>query len=255
MFAIIIASFVIMLASLVGVIFTWGAFRSYIEKNMGFLVSFSSGVFLIIIGALIVEIIEHGHHLSESALWFLAGMIGITVLFKLLPAFHHHHDERHEQDTQHDRIDARKIVLSDAIHNIGDGILIAASFAVSIPIGIVAMISIFIHESIQEISEFFVLRQAGFSTQKALSINFIASSTILIGALGGYFLLDAFEALEIPLLAISAGAFLIVVIKDLIPESIRHSKKKKRYAAHFTFFVIGAILMTIVQILVGGHGH
>jgi zinc and cadmium transporter len=253
MLAIIISSLVIMCASLIGVIFTFGAFKKYIDAHMGFLVSLSAGVFLVIVAQLILEAFEHSDSPVGPAIGILSGIVGVLLLFKLLPAFHHHHDEHHEHET-HDHIDARKIVLSDAIHNIGDGVLLAASFAVSIPIGIAATASIFIHELIQEISEFFVLRQSGMSTQKALAINFLASSTILIGALGGFFLLDSFEALEIPLLAISAGAFLVVVVQDLIPESIRHSRTKKQYIKHILFFLIGALLMFAVSSF-ATHGH
>jgi len=253
MSAILISSLIIMCASLIGVIFTFGAFKKYIDTRIGLLVSLSAGVFLVIVVQLMVEAYEHSYNPLLPTLWVGLGIFGILILFKLLPAFHHHHDEHHENKI-HDHVDARKIVLSDAIHNIGDGVLLAASFAVSFPVGIATTASIFIHELVQEISEFFVLRQAGVSTQKALAINFAASSTILVGAIGGFFLLDTFEALEIPLLALSAGAFLVVVAQDLIPESIRHSRAKKQYAQHFSFFLIGAVLMLLVSSLTT-HGH
>ena len=253
MLAIIISSLIIMCASLIGVIFTFGTLKKYISTHMGLLVSFSAGVFLIIVLQLTTEVFEHAHSITEPFIWIIAGILGVLTLFRILPAFHHHHDEQHPHPT-HTHLDARKIVLSDAIHNIGDGVLIAASFAVSLPIGIATTVSVFIHELVQEISEFFVLRQAGVPTQKALAINFLASSTILIGAVGGYLLLESFEALEIPLLALSAGAFLVVVIQDLIPESIRHSRQKKQYAKHAIFFLIGAVLMMIVNQFTS-HGH
>jgi len=78
----------------------------------------------------------------------------------------------------------------------------------------------------------------------------------LIGAVGGYFLLDTFSSLEIPLLAISAGAFLVVVLQDLIPESIRHSKVKKNYSKHIALFIIGSLVMFGFSRIVGqGHSH
>lgn len=255
MTAIIISSIIIMLASLVGVIFSWHFLGTFIKKHLGLFVSFSAGVFLILVINLSLEVFNHTSDFFGPVMWILAGMIGVLLLFRLLPTFHHHHSDEHEE-RPHSKLDVRKIIISDGIHNIGDGILLAASFSVSIPVGIAATIGIFIHELIQEISEFFVMRQAGLSVPRALLINFATSATILIGALGGFFLIGIFENIELPLLALSAGAFLIVVLQDLIPESIRHSRVEKNYLHHILFFVIGIILMFSVGRLFGHeHGH
>jgi len=245
-----------MLASLSGVIFIWKVFGKYVQNNLGLLVSFSAGVFLVLVVGLFNEIFSESENILSPILWVGFGIVIVSLLFKLLPNFHHHHDDSHEHE-KHTGIDAKRIVFSDAIHNIGDGILLASSFMVSISLGIAATISIFIHEIVQEISEFFVLRQAGLSTKKALIVNFVSSGTILIGSVGGFFLLEKFETLEIPLLAISAGAFLIVVIKDLIPESIRHSREKKNYWKHIVSFLIGVSIMFNINSIFPhvGHGH
>ena len=84
-------------------------------------------------------------------------------------------------------------------------------------------------------------RQAGYNTKKALIINFIASGTILIGALCGYFLLDKFEIIEAPLLGITAGSFLIVVFHDLIPHSISSIKNNSHIAKHIAWAVLGMV--------------
>ncbi len=244
-----------MLASLVGVIFTWRLFGNFIKRNTGLLVSFSAGVFLVLIIRLSLEAFEQAHTITEPIPWIIVGIFGVILLFKILPSFHHHHSDDHEDDT-HSNLDAQKIVISDSIHNIGDGVLLVTAFSVSLPVGIAATISIFIHEIVQEISEFFVLKQSGLSTKKALLINFLSSSTILIGSLGGFFLLEQFEAIEVPLLALSTGAFLVVVFQDLIPESVRHSKREKSYLKHGFFFTIGIIIMLSINGIVGhSHGH
>jgi len=235
-----------MFASLVGIIFTWGILGVYIKKNIGLLVSFSAGVFLILIIRLGSEVFEHAHTITEPVPWIIGGAFGVLLLFKLLPNFHHHHSDEHE-DHAHSKLDVRKIVISDSVHNIGDGVLLATAFAVSIPVGIAATISIFFHEIVQEISEFFVLKQSGLSTKKALFINFVSSGAILVGAIGGFFLLETFEAIEMPLLALSMGAFLVVVLQDLIPESVRHSRKKKNYLQYILFFLFGILVMFSVS--------
>jgi zinc transporter ZupT len=256
MLEILIASIVIMLASLSGVLFIWKNIGKFLEKNLSFLVSFSAGVFLFVSVLLIQEIFHHSEetgNLSGGLFWILIGILAFYILFKFLPNFHHHHDE-HEHDHTHNKIDARRVLISDGVHNIGDGILLTTSFLAGPIVGIVATASIFVHEFVQEISEFFVLKGAGFKTTKALWLNFLVSTTILLGAVGSYLAFEKFEALEIPLLGIAAGSFLVVVANDLIPHSIRNSKTKIQFAKHLAWFIIGLIIMlSISTILVHAH--
>lgn len=251
---ILLGSFAVMIASLIGVFSVWKHVGTYVEKNLGLLVSFAAGVFLVVSYSLSIEVIEHAQTQFLGLAWILFGVGALILFFRVLPNFHHHHDE-HEDAHTHSRIDARRILLSDAMHNIGDGILIAASFSVSVTVGVIALVSVLVHELVQEVSEFFVLRQAGFSTKKALLINFLVSSSILIGSLGGYFLLENFEQLEIPLLGIAAGSFFVVVLYDLIPHSVRTSHKETKYLAHIVAFAVGLALMFMIGIVAGHGGH
>ncbi|MBP6925819.1 MAG: ZIP family metal transporter [Candidatus Pacebacteria bacterium] len=242
-----------MLASLTGVIFLWKGVGKFIEKNLSVLVSFSAGVFLVVVFLLGQETLHMTHTFDEAWPWILVGVVFITLVFRLLPSFHHHHDAVCT-DHNHSSLDVRRIMLSDAIHNIGDGVLIAAAFSLSIPFGIATALGVLVHEAIQEVSEFFVLRQAGFSTKRALLINFAVSSTILVGALGGYFLLDTITTLQVPILGIATGSFLVVVLHDLIPESIRNSHIKKNYFVYIFWFMIGiGVMFTASRLL--GHSH
>lgn len=252
MFELLLYSFLIMSASLIGVFSVWHRAGEVIERNLGLLVSFSAGVFLVIAYQLGRETIEHSQTIGFGLLWIITGALVFWLLFKFLPLSHHHH-EGVQEASLHSILDVRRIMTSDALHNFGDGVILAASFAVSSALGIFTALSIFVHELIQEISEFFVLRQSGFSTKKALTLNFTISSTILLGALGGYFLLEKFEALEVPLLGLTAGAFLIVVLQDLIPHSVNASKETKHYLKHLVWFVFGIVLMLAVNILIPSH--
>ncbi|MEX2013742.1 MAG: ZIP family metal transporter [Parcubacteria group bacterium] len=243
-------SVLIMLASLVGVFSVWRKAGRIIERNLSVLVSFSAGVFIVIAYELGVEVVEHSQTPGSGLAWIIFGAFAIWLLFKFLPTAHHHHDDALETRS-HSRLDARRILTSDALHNLADGLLLAASFAVSSFLGMLAALSIFIHELVQEMSEFFVLRQAGYSTRAALLLNFGISTTILFGALGGFFLLESFEILEVPLLGLASGAFLVVVFHDLIPHSVRASHHKNLYWRHAIWFLIGAALMFAVNMLAG----
>ena len=122
---------------------------------------------------------------------------------------------------------------------------IVAAFAASPLLGIASTVSILVHEVLQEISEFFVLRGAGLPVRTALMYNFLVSSTILIGSIGGYFLLEQFAAIEVPLLGLAAGSYLIVVFHDLIPHSFNSARERGHYGKHVMFFLTGIALMAI----------
>ncbi len=247
---ILLASLAVMLASLVGVLSVWKHLGSVIERNLSVLVSFSAGVFLLVGYELAYETLEHAPSLSYGLGWIGVGMLCIWLVFRFVPAFHHHHSA-HDESSPHSRLDGRRILASDAIHNVGDGILLAAAFAVSIPFGAITTLSVFTHEFVQEISEFFVLRQAGYDTKRALWLNFLVSATILIGAIGGFFLLETFEQLEMPILGVAAGALFVVLTYDLIPESVRSSRKTTQYGRHFLWFILGALLMYSISMFAG----
>lgn len=239
----------IMAASLVGVFSVWRRAGDLVEENLDLLTSFSAGVFLIVAYHLAEEAVEHAETFGVGLAWLIGGALVTWLLFKFLPALHTHaRGHAHEGHV----IDPRRLLLSDGLHNVGDGIVLAASFMASSALGVVTAFSIFVHEVVQEISEFFVLREAGYSVRRALTFNVAVSSTILLGALGAYFLLDLFEMIEAPLLGFSAGAFLVVVLGDLIPHSLRATQDRSHAVLHLVWFLTGAILMYLVSQL-GGH--
>jgi len=237
-----------MLASFSGKFTAWRHAGPVIERNLHFLVSFAAGVLLVVIYRLSAEIIEHAGSIVMGVPWIAAGALVVLIAFRYLPHFHHHHDAT-ARDHTHSSIDANRILFSDGIHNIGDGVVIVTSFAASPFLGIASTTSILVHEMLQEISQFFVLREAGLSARRALTYNFLVSSTILIGAIGGYFLLEKFEALEMPLLGLAAGSYLIVVFHDLVPHSIQSARERQHYLRHGVFFVAGVLLMALLVTL------
>lgn len=243
---IILASVSVMLVSFSGKIVTWRGLGPLVERNMHFLVSFAAGVLLVVAYNLSSEIVEHTGSLSTGIPWIALGAVVVLVAFRYLPQFHHHHDR---DGHTHSKIDANRILVSDAIHNIGDGAVIAVSFVASPIIGIATTLSIAIHETLQEVSEFFVLREAGLSVRRALILNFAASSAILIGVVAAYFLLESFEIAEIPLLGVAVGSYLVVVFNDLIPHSLGSAYETSHYIRHIAFFLTGLALMSSIAFI------
>lgn len=232
----------IMAASLAGVVALSRTFGRHIERRLELLVSFAAGVFLVFAAQIAAEAVEHSADATSAYIWITAGGVGAWLLFKILPSVHRHEHGHHG----HNHLDARRLLLTDGVHNVADGILLAASYAISPALGVAATVSVFAHEILQEIAEFFVLKDAGYSTRRALIINFAASSTILVGAVGGFFLLDQFEMLEGVLLGLVAGAALMVIFGDLIPHALAEAKGVRQYMAHTGWLILGLILMLLV---------
>lgn len=243
MLPLLAAALLVMLASLAGVLFVGWRASGIIQRNLDYLVSFSAGVFIVFAYGLATETIEHLGSLTEGIAWIFAGAVFIWLVVKLLPQLHSHGHGHDHRSVHEPHLDPRRMIVSDAVHNVGDGVFLAATFAVAPALGFAAAISVFVHEFLQEIAEFFVMRDGGYSVRKALTINFATSATLLIGAIGGYFLLDTFEALEAPLLGIAAGGVLVVVLHDLIPHSVRESISVAHYFKHVVCFAVGVALM------------
>jgi len=247
MFGVISTSLIIMLASLTGVLTVWFGIGSWLKKRLGYVTSFAAGVFLIVA----LQLVRHTLYNSTTIWWpliFIAiGAFVVYGLFAFVPFFHHHHQE--DCDT-HDQLEIRRILFSDGLHNIGDGLLLVAAFQVSFIAGITAGVAVFIHELVQEVSEFFVLKASGLSTIKALGYNLLVSSTILIGVFAGELITNQ-SVLRTPLLGAAAGSFLVVVMYDFIPHSMREARQKADVWSHAGWFFGGVILMALALLMFG----
>lgn len=245
-----LAAFIIMLASLSGIIFSARRLGGWMERNLQFLVTFSIGIFAVITWELFGEALEHGEGVVV-VISVIIGAIAVKILSMLIPDAHHHHDPHPTHP--HSRIDARKVIIGDALHNIGDGLLLVPAFIADIQLGIATAIGILLHEIVQEISEYFILREAGYTMKQALTRNFFASGSILIGV-GLALSLSSIESLEAPLIGLSAGGFLYILLRDLIPHTIESIHTRGRADRHIQALVFGVLIMLGVNVLLP-HSH
>lgn len=245
-----LAALAVMLISLSGVLFASGFLRTWMHRNLPYLATFAGGVFLIVIFHLLEESLHEGS-VALAAGSVLFGAALIEALHHLLPSGHHHHSIEHGHE--HSPIDGRRVLASDAVHNVGDGVLIVASFSAGPVTGIAATIGILVHEFVQEISEFFVLRGAGYSVRDALLRNLLASSTILIGVALAAFLSSS-EEIAVLFAGVAAGGFLAVILRDLIPHTADAIRAHGGALMHVLALVLGVSLMLGVQAL-SPHTH
>ena len=147
----------------------------------------------------------------------LAGMVMFFVLEKLV-LWRHCHDA----DCEMHRRPAPLILFGDAFHNFVDGVVIAAAFLVSVPLGIATSVAVIAHEVPQEVGEFAILLDSGYSRVRALFLNTLSAAATLPGALLGYYWLDQARGAVPYMLAMSAASFIYVASADLSPQLHRH---------------------------------
>jgi zinc and cadmium transporter len=109
------------------------------------------------------------------------------------------------------------ILLGDAIHNSVDGIAIAAAFSSSVPLGIAASVAVFAHEVPQEVGDFAILLERGYSRRRAFMYNVISSTCAILGAVLTYFFLVPLGNAVPYLMSLSAASFLYIAVADLVP--------------------------------------
>lgn len=154
----------------------------------------------------------------------LAGLLGFFLLEKLLLWRHCHAGDCETHTEEHFRQPAGTlIVVGDAIHNFVDGVLIAAAFLTNVELGIATSLAVAAHEIPQEVGDFAILLQSGYSRGKALLYNLLSSLSTVAGGVLAYFSLERFHAVLPYFLAAAASSFIYIAVADLIPSLHRRT--------------------------------
>ncbi len=189
--------------------------RTFLNKSIFFLVSLAVGALL---GDVFIHIIpETYEEMSNPRLISILIICGILAFFILEKILHwHHHTFEHAHERPHPV--GKMILLGDGVHNFIDGLIIAASYMVSIEVGIATTLAVILHEIPQEIGNFGVLMHSGYTTAKALWFNFLSALTAIAGAVVALILGNITAGFAVWLLPLTAGGFIYIALSDLIPE-------------------------------------
>ena len=187
------------------------------------LVSFATGALL---GAAFLGLVPHaldqaGEGRAHSV--GLALLLGILTFFLLetLVLWRHCHDDPCEMHSPshaaRDAASARLILAGDALHNVLDGVLVAAAFMTDTHLGVVTAVAVFAHELPQEVGDLAILLHGGLSRARALGLNLLVSLTSVVGGVLAYYSLSTALHLLPYALAFAASSFIYVAVADLIP--------------------------------------
>jgi len=185
-------------------------------------------------------------HLFPESLEFLSPMefsfyalLGF-VLFLLIEGYFHWHQCKKCDIHPFSYV----MLIGDGIHNFIDGLIIAASFFISISLGAITTLMIILHEAPQELGLFGSLVYSGHNKNKSLFYSFIAQSTCILGGLIGYFLSFTINIVSPFLISFAAGGFIYISASDLIPEIHKAYKGDvKKSLCLIGFLFLGIILM------------
>jgi zinc and cadmium transporter len=149
----------------------------------------------------------------------LAGVLGFFLLERaaLWRHFHAHGAQARVKPS------GMLIVVGDGVHNFVDGIIIAAAFLLDARLGVAATLAVIAHEIPQELGDYLILLDAGYTKRRALAYNLVSSAASVAGGVIGYFVLASALAVVPFVLMISAAAFVYVAIADLIPDLHREN--------------------------------
>ncbi len=198
---------------------------SLLGRLVRHLVSLSVGVLL---GTALLHVLPEAFESTVSPhrlfVTLLAGLLFFFLLEKaeLYRHGHHHEGDGHEHHHHFDAEQAGRggwsVLVGDSIHNFCDGIIIAAAFLADARLGLVTSLAIIAHEIPQEVGDYIVLLNAGFSRGKALLYNALSGLSSVVGGVLGYFIVGPWEALFPYLLVAASSSFVYVAVADLLPQ-------------------------------------
>lgn len=193
------------------------------------------------------EHMEEGGMDINIPLWALIGILSFFILERFI---HHHHS--------HGKAEEKKtviplVIVGDTMHNFTDGVAIAATFLISIPLGIVTSLAVAAHEIPQEIGDFGLLLNRGMKRGRVLLINLYSSLAALAGAILTYIYKDSLEGFLPLILSITAGFFIYIALANLIPEIHNRENQKVAFWESVMLFIGVLVVYFAISSLEGAH--
>ncbi|MBL8349048.1 MAG: ZIP family metal transporter [Burkholderiaceae bacterium] len=223
------------------------------------LVSLSVGVLL---GTALLHVLPEAFESGVEPHRLFATLLGGLLFFFLLEKAelyrhgHHHegdgHHHHHHFDAEQAGSGGWSVLLGDSIHNFCDGIIIAAAFLADLQLGMVTAAAVIAHEIPQEVGDYIVLLNAGFSRGKALLYNALSGLASVVGGVLGYFVVGPWEALFPYLLVAASSSFVYVAVADLLPQ-LQQRLSLRSTLAQLGWIAAGLGLVVIVKSLQHGH--
>ena len=225
------------------------------------LVSLSAGVLL---GTALLHVLPEAFESEAGSRDLFLTLLGGLLFFWLLEKaelyrhVHHHegdgHHHHHHFDAEQAGRGGYSVLVGDSIHNFCDGVIIAAAFLADTQLGIVTALAVVAHEIPQEVGDYIVLLNAGFSRARALLFNALSGLAAVLGGVVGYFVVGPWEALFPYLLVVASSSFIYVAVADLLPQ-LQQRLPLRDTAVQVGWLVLGLVLVVVVTGALHSHVH
>ncbi|MBI4116647.1 ZIP family metal transporter [Candidatus Pacearchaeota archaeon] len=232
--SVLIVSFV----SLVGLV-TFSVNAKKLNAWLIYLVSFSAGA---LFGDAFLHLLpqvvgQNGFEISTSG-FILFGIFLFFITEKIIHFQHYH--SRGKKGRVHSF--AIMNLIGDGFHNFLDGLIIGASYLVSIPVGTATTFAVVLHEIPQEIGDFGVLLHGGFSKARAMFFNFLSAIFAIFGAFVSLLVSGYIKNIQVFIIPMAIGGFIYIAGSNLIPELHKEFTVKKAIIELITF-ALGILVM------------
>jgi zinc and cadmium transporter len=222
------------------------------NRTLAHLISFATGTLL---GVTFLELLPHAleHPASGGPERIMATVLGgILVFFVLEKALiwrHAHHAEDGHIHAQadaatHGRYSGALIMVGDSFHNFLDGVLLTSVFISDVRLGVLTGLAMIAHEIPQELGDFAIMLESGFSRLVTFALNGVSSLAMVAGALLAWWNIATIETYLPLVLAFTSASFLYIAVADLIPALHRGIRLRESLAQ--LVLIASGVLLTVV---------
>lgn len=210
------------------------------------LVSFAAGAFLSASFLdLLPEALEGGKDTHRIFMAFLFGVTSFFILERFFMKYvrRHSHENLHASEKHEEHTESLPwlVIIGDTLHNFLDGVVIALAYIANPLLGLPTALAIAAHEIPQEIGDFAILLDRGWSKAKVIAANVFSSLVNLLGIAVAVLAAPLFEGRLPYLISAAAGMFTYIALSDLVPE-MHHRAGHKHFFRIILSFVIGLVL-------------
>jgi len=232
------------LLSLIGLAFISVA-EEKLKRIIFFMVSLAvGGLFGDAFIHLLPESFERIGSKLQASVFVLAGIFAFFVLEKFLLWRH-----QHVLESDHPIHPVGYMnLLADGAHNFIDGVIIGASYDVSLHVGIATTLAVVFHEIPHELGNFFVLLYAGFTKRKALFFNFVSALFAILGTVMSLSIGSRVAEFSSIMLPLAAGGFIYIAGSDLVPELNKESTLGKSVVQMLAIGVGVGLMFVLVML-------
>jgi zinc transporter ZupT len=188
-------------------------FEEWTKRNAIFLISFAIGVLL---ATAFFHLLPEAIEINPT--WFYWTLGAIIFLF-LIEHFVIIHSCREGECDTHALGTISFLGLGIVFHSLIDGIIIGVGFGVSFVVGLLASLSVILHETAEGVFIYTLLIQDKKFQNKALPLSWIVALATPFGATAAFLFVQEVSSVVLSwLLAAAAGSFIYIGASDLVPE-------------------------------------